>query len=187
MRPALSYLSKCHPGDRICNHCTKDPVPVSVPAPVVKKPLTPNLGKIIRLVKKTIKKEIFIMPVATKWYNMIISGEKPYKFFSRKVNQDRIGKIVLMRAVTPDSKSRIVVGAVILGDYDPSAPLDPKLGFLGKWKYAYRIQCYIPFSRYRCFACKTVAGGTPKLVTDTDVLAYTKQALEVFCGGRLDE
>jgi len=99
-----------------------------------------------------------------------------------------LDRIVLVRAATPDGESRIVSGAVVLGPYDPTAPKDPNIGYIaGVWEYGHAIKCYIPFSMHRYFSCKTYAGGTPKQVTDTDVLKNTRLALEVFCGLRKDE
>ncbi len=157
-------------GDRICTACLSFP----------RIDLGPTVASVI-------KKPYFIMPVESKWYSMIITGAKSYKFFSRRLGKQSIGRLVLMRACTPDGKSRMVIGAVILGELDPDAPRDPKMGYGAYGIYGYPIVCYVPFSRFRCFACKTIAGGIPKLVSDVDVLANARRALEVCYGSRFDE
>jgi hypothetical protein len=169
LRSAMSWRSNSNPLEKICTACTIKPEPLS-----------------IAFLQTLIEEDFFIMPVATTWYKMIIDGKKLLKFFAKKVSQKSIGKIVLMRAVTPDQKSRMIVGAIILGDHDPNAPLDPRIGYLGKWKLAYPIKHYIPFSPFRCFSCNAWAGGTPKQIKDVDVIANAKRALEVVCGSRPD-
>ena len=114
--------------------------------------------------------------------------------FATEVSEEYLGKIILMRAKTPDHKSRMIVGAVILGAYAPDAPRDPFKGYVEGWPFPYAIQCYIPFSKFRCFSCPrkllTWAGGNPKRLGDSRkekaVIGNARRALQVVCGLRPD-
>lgn len=61
------------------------------------------------------------------------------------------------------------------------------VGMLSKWKFAYPILNYIPFSPFRGILAKCYAGGNPKWVDDNDVMFAARRALEVVCGSRVDE
>ena len=137
------------------------------------------------MVKRLLDSPCAIIPIEAKWYNQIASGTKCHKWFSRKIGTDYLDKIILMRIMTPDKMSRVVGGAIVLGQHDPLAHRArdvPK-----KWKFAYKIRCFIPFSQCRYFTCTTFANGTPKWVKEKDVLSSTKRALESYCGMRSDE
>ena len=114
LRSSLAHIPSSRVGEKICTSCISDPVPPTPQKSPVKK-------KLKKVVADVIDQKYSIIPVETKFYNQIINGEKPHKWFSAKVSKEYLGKIVLMRAKTPDAACRLIIGAVILGQLDPDA------------------------------------------------------------------
>jgi len=108
LRLSLPHIPTSYVGEKICTNCITDSVLPHTPKKSVKR-------KLENILKEIIDEKYSIIPVEARFYNQIISGEKSHKWFSTKVGTEYLGKIVLMRAKTPDTACRLIIGAVILG------------------------------------------------------------------------